>query len=168
MATMSRTPSRESPLARELSIEETYSLASVARRKSSTGSKTYLRQRLGHAIMLEALENAIRNSPPPSPQTTYSQPKQHIQWATLDTQKRESRPEVDEYGFSYDDEDEDDGLSLCRTVSRSHWTTICSSSIVFNKLISTLAISFDNDTQLRSHEFCLLQSTARRHSAHRN
>jgi len=122
MPTISRLPPKEIPLTRELSIEATYSLVSVARRKSSAGSRTDLRQKLGHAIVLEAAKNAIRNSPPPSPQPVYSQPKQqHIQWASLDTLKREPRPKVDEYGFAYDDDDDDDdtGLSLCRTASRS-------------------------------------------------
>lgn len=119
MTSMSRTPSSEMSLTRTLSVEETYSLASLVRRKSSSGSKSDLRQRLGHAIMLEALEHAIRNSPPPSPQPKFIQPKQHIQWAALDTPKREPKPAVDEYGFAYDDEDEDDGLSLTRTASRS-------------------------------------------------
>lgn len=110
----------------QLSIEETYSLAYVARRKSSSGSSRHdLRQRLGTAQLLEALETVIRNSPPPSPQQKSLTPVKSqaaISWAALDTPKRESKPssEVDEYGFSYDDEeDEDDGLSLCRTQSRS-------------------------------------------------
>ena len=119
MSAMSRIPSKELP---QLSIEDTYSLAYVARRKSSTGSsKTDLRQRLGTAQLLEALENAIRNSPPPSPQPTYRKPtlSQHISWPSLEAPKQEAKPEVDDYGFAYDDDEEDDGLSLCRTQSRS-------------------------------------------------
>ncbi|KAK5937642.1 hypothetical protein PMZ80_010263 [Knufia obscura] len=125
MSAMSRHLSRELPLTRELSIEETYSLASLARRKSnSSASKTDLRQRLGTAQLLEALEDVIRNSPPPSPQQSCLKPttsQHHIQWAQLDTPKQESKPEIDEYGFAYTDydDDEDDSLSLCRTVSRS-------------------------------------------------
>lgn len=119
---LSRSHSREMP---QLSIEQTYSLAYVARRKSSSGtSRQDLRQRLGTAQLLEAVEAVIRNSPPPSPQQKSLKPTKSqttISWATLDTPKRESKPstEVDEYGFSYEDEDEDDGLSLCRTQSRS-------------------------------------------------
>jgi len=121
MTTMSRNPSQELSLTRELSIEETYSLASVARRKS-LGSKADLRQRLGTAQLLDALEHAIRNSPPPSPQQPFSKTSrsQQITWAQLDTPKREPKPEVDEFGFAYDDcDDEDDGLTLVRTQSRS-------------------------------------------------
>ena len=119
MPPMSRTPSKELP---QLSIEDTYSLAYVARRKSSTGSsKTDLRQRLGTAQLLEALENAIRNSPPPSPQPTYRKTtaSQHISWASLEAPKQEAKPEFDDYGFAYYDDEEDDSLSLCRTQSRS-------------------------------------------------
>lgn len=105
----------------QLSLEQTYSLAHLARRKSNSGSSRQdLRQRLGTAQLLEVLENVIRNSPPPSPQQQYRQPKsQHITWASLELPKREQKPEVDEYGFAYDDEDDEDGLSLCRTQSRS-------------------------------------------------
>lgn len=110
----------------DLSLEETYSLASLARRKSNSGaSRTDLRQRLGTAQLLEALEYVIRNSPPPSPQQSCLKPvksQQHLQWTQLDTPKQELKPEVDEYGFSYDDEyddEEDDSLSLCRTASRA-------------------------------------------------
>jgi len=114
---MSRIPSRE------LSLEETYSLASVARRKSNSGaSKADLRQQLGTAQLLEALDNAIRNSPPPSPQQSclkLTKSHQHIQWAQLDQHKEESKPEVDEYGFAYEEDEEDNGLSLSRTASRS-------------------------------------------------
>lgn len=119
MTTLIRIPSFDMA---QLSLDETYNLASLARRKSSTSSqKLNLRQKLGTAQLLEAVETAIRNSPPPSPQPSYQKPQsQHISWATLNTTKQEARPEVDEYGFAYDDEeDEDDGLSLCRTQSRS-------------------------------------------------
>ena len=72
--------------------------------------------------MLEALENVIRNSPPPSPQPSRLRPvktQPHIQWAELETPKREPEPTVDEYGFDYDDGEEDlMGLSLTRTISR--------------------------------------------------
>ena len=106
----------------QMSLDQTYNLASVARRKSSSSSsKLDLRQRLGTAQLLEAVENAIRNSPPPSPQPTYHKPKsQHIAWATLEVPKRDARPEVDEYGFAYDDEDDEDGLSLCRSQTRGY------------------------------------------------
>ena len=120
MTTMTRRPSCELSLTRELSIEETYTLASLARRKSSTNSRTDLRHKLGTAQLLEALEYAIRNSPPPSPQQRYLTPSksQHTSW-TLDSPKQ-TRPAVDEYGFAYDDEEnEDDGLSLARTQSHS-------------------------------------------------
>lgn len=119
MLSITRTNSSEMP---QLSLEQTYSLAHVARRKSSSGAaRQDLRQRLGTAQLLDALENVIRNSPPPSPQPKYNQPSKssHITWASLETPKREVKPEVDEYGFAYDEEDEDDGLSLCRTQSRS-------------------------------------------------
>lgn len=114
-------------LTRELSLQDTYTLASLARRKSNSGaSKSDLRHRLGTAQLLEALENVIRNSPPPSPQQACLKPtksQQNIQWAQLDTPRQESKPEVDEYGFAYGDEyddDDDEGLSLCKTISRSH------------------------------------------------
>lgn len=110
----------------QLSIEQTYSLAYVARRKSSSGtSRQDLRHRLGTAQLLEAVEAVIRNSPPPSPQQKSLKPvKSHtsITVPTLATPERQSKlsNEVDEYGFGYDDEDDDDGLSLCRTQSRLH------------------------------------------------
>lgn len=126
MSTLRRLQPRELPITRELSIEETYSLASIARRKSNSGSsKADLRQRLGTAQLLGALENAIRNSPPPSPQQSSLKPiksSHHIAWAELETPARQSQTEVDEYGFAYGDEyddDSDDSLSLCRTQSRN-------------------------------------------------
>lgn len=106
----------------QLSLEETYSLAHVARRKSNSGAtRQDLRQRLGTAQLLEVLENVIRNSPPPSPQPKYRQPSKspQIAWATPSKPKQPVRPEADEYGFAYDDDDEEDALSLCRTQSRS-------------------------------------------------
>lgn len=109
----------------QLSIEQTYSLAYVARRKSSTGtSRQDLRQRLGTAQLLEAVEAVIRNSPPPSPLQKSLKPvksQSSISFPTLAAPERQSKlaNEVDEYGFGYDDEDDDDSLSLCRTQSRS-------------------------------------------------
>lgn len=122
MSGMARIPAHDR-LPRELSIEETYTLASLARRKSSSGSpKIHLRQRLGNAQLLEALENAIKNSPPPSPQQPCLKPSksQHISWTALDTPQRDQKAECDEYGFAYDDDDdEENGLVLVRTQSRS-------------------------------------------------
>ncbi|KAL8243867.1 hypothetical protein R6Q59_010125 [Mikania micrantha] len=125
--------SRTSSLERSLSIEETYALASVARRKSSSESaRKDLRQQLGHAQLLEVVENVIRSSPPPSPRQSTSEipSSKHISWQSLEVTKRYTPPppppppvrpaeEVDEYGFSYDDDEEDlDSLSLMRTPSR--------------------------------------------------
>lgn len=123
MAYMSRQRSRDMGLTRQISIEETYSLATVARRKSSSEAARHdLRQRVGHAYMLEALEHAIRNSPPSSPKQPTAQParsERHISWATLETPKREVQPVIDDYDYEYDDGEEDlGGLSLCRTSSR--------------------------------------------------
>lgn len=115
-------------LERRLSIEETYALAITARRKSSLESvRNDLRQKVGHAKVLGALENVIRSSPPPSPRqfsTTPAPLTKHISWSQEEVTKR-YRPEdrmledTDEYGFAYEDGEEDfDDMSLCRTESR--------------------------------------------------
>lgn len=108
-------------LTRTLSIEETYSLHTIARRKSaSEASRQNLRQRIGHGHLVEVLEQVIRQSPPPSPPsrcTDLKEPSKGM-FAPLDVPKRKPRPTHDEYGFPYDDEDDEDSLSLCRTASR--------------------------------------------------
>jgi hypothetical protein len=77
--------------------------------------------------MLEALENIIRTSPPPSPQQSSSKMSRStssISYAPLAPQhitppSTSHEADVDEYGFAYDDyEDEDDSLSLTKTISR--------------------------------------------------
>lgn len=124
---MTQYSSQPLTLERQLSIEETYNLANTARRKSSSqATRNDLRLKLGHAHMLEALEQVIRTSPPPSPKQHSSTPLRNsrtVSYAPLapQPQRQPTRPAVDEYGFAYDDEyddEEDDSLSLTRTVSR--------------------------------------------------
>jgi len=122
MSHLSRQHTGPLTLERRLSIEQTYQLADTARRKSSSEQTRHdLRLRVGHAYMLEALEHVIRNSPPPSPRQSSLQPSKSITWAGLETSTQTSPPgpEVDEYGYEYDDGQEDlGGLSLMRTESR--------------------------------------------------
>lgn len=108
-------------LTRTLSIEETYTLHTLARRKSaSEASRQNLRQKIGHGHLVEVLEQVIRQSPPPSPPSRCAKLREasKITFAPLDVAKREPRPTHDEYGFPYDDEDDEDSLSLSRIASR--------------------------------------------------
>jgi hypothetical protein len=114
------------PLTRSLSLEETYSLADRARRKSSDKFvREDLRLKLGHTNVLDSLlKDIARRSPPPSPTQSVSKPislarpppSRTITWATEEVTKVHG---IDDYGFSYDDDGEEDfvGLSLSRTKS---------------------------------------------------
>lgn len=124
---LSRPPSRElvSPfkgMTRRLSIEETYHLADTARRKSSEKVvREDLRLKLQHTNFLEMLlqdialnEKESKKSPPPSPTQSTVNPERHISWD-------QSIPTgVDEFGYGFEDDGEEDleGLSLTKTVSR--------------------------------------------------
>lgn len=112
------------PLSRRLSLEETYSLAVRARRKSSDKLvREDLRLKLGHTNVLDsALKDIAARSPPPSPTqstcTPYSKPKAtSIKWAT---EVVVSHVEYDDCGFRYEDDGEEDlaGLALVRTKSQ--------------------------------------------------
>jgi hypothetical protein len=119
------TPSSSEPnhrLERRLSIEQTYSLADTARRKSLLeATRNDLRLLVGHSNVLELLLNEIAKSAPPSP--TGVSPKsdtgrQHIAWSPLEVAKViryvETEPE-----YECDDGEEDlASLSLVRTPSR--------------------------------------------------
>jgi len=109
-------------LERRLSIEQTYSLADTARRKSSLeATRNDLRLLVGHSNVLELLLNEIAKSAPPSPTGVSPKSdtgKQHITWAPLEVAKAiryaEAEPE-----YEYDDGEEDlESLSLVRTPSR--------------------------------------------------
>ena len=115
---LSRPPSRELTITRRLSIEEKYSIAETARRKSgSEASRRDLRLAIGHSHMLDMLlkdiakeeyEQALK-TPPPSPHSDM-----HIRWADHHVEEP-SFEHVEEY----DDGAEDlESLSLCRTPTR--------------------------------------------------
>ena len=114
------------PLSRRLSLEETYNLADRARRKSSDRTvREDLRLKLGHTNVLDSLlKDIARRSPPPSPTQGVCKPvavpqskRQSITWATEEVSKVYG---VDDYGFAYEDDGEEDmeSLSLTRTKSR--------------------------------------------------
>lgn len=113
------------PLSRRLSLEETYNLADRARRKSSDKIvREDLRLKLGHTNVLDSLlKDIARRSPPPSPTQGVCKPvavsttkRSTITWATEEVSKVYG---VDDYGFAYDDGEEDmESLSLTRTKSR--------------------------------------------------
>jgi hypothetical protein len=114
------------PLTRRLSLEETYNLADRARRKSTDKNlREDLRLKLGHTNVLDSLlKDIARRSPPPSPTQGVAKPfaapqlkRQTITWATEEVSKVYG---VDDYGFAYEDDGEDDleSLSLTRTPSR--------------------------------------------------
>ena len=116
------------PLERRLSLEETFSLVDRARRKSS--DKTVhddLRLRISHSNVLNsALKEIAARSPPPSPiQSTcspYSIPNSKpasITWATQIIVSHVEEGDYDDYGFSYDNDGQEDisDLALTRTTS---------------------------------------------------
>ena len=110
-------------LTRRLSLEETHDLVTLARRKSNDRMvREDLRLKLGHTNVLDhLLKDIAKRSPPPSPTQACVKPAAKpttIQWATQVVSKVE---QVDDYGFSYDDDgaEDMDSLSLCRTPSRS-------------------------------------------------
>lgn len=115
------------PLTRRLSLEETFNLADRARRKSSDKNvREDLRLKLGHTNVLDSLlKDIARRSPPPSPTQGVVKPvampqlkrQTTITWATEEITKVYG---VDDYGFTYGDDGEEDfeGLSLTRTKSR--------------------------------------------------
>ena len=118
-----------SPLERRLSLEETYSLADRARRKSSDKFiREDLRRKLSHDKVLDsALKDIAARSPPPSPTQSicspYSIPKSKPTSITWATQVIVSHVEVGDYddcGFAYGDDGEEDisSLALTRTNSR--------------------------------------------------
>ncbi|KPI34958.1 uncharacterized protein AB675_3828 [Cyphellophora attinorum] len=116
-------------ITKSLSLEETYTLADRARRKSSDKLvREDLRLKLGHTNVLDSLlKDIARRSPPPSPTQSCSRPVSSpmkrqssgnsITWATQTVTKVHG---VDDYGFAYEDDGEEDmeSLSLCRTKSR--------------------------------------------------
>lgn len=115
-------------LERSLSLEETYNLADRARRKSSDKLvREDLRLKLGHTNVLDSLlKDIAKRSPPPSPTQGVVRPhsvamkrstSNTITWATQEITKVHG---VDDYGFEYEDDGEEDmeSLSLCRTKSR--------------------------------------------------
>lgn len=121
---LSRPPSRELGLVRRMSIEEKYSIAETARRKSgSEASRRDLRLAVGHSHMLDMLlkdiaqeeyEHALK-TPPASPPVKHSD--MHITWANKPTTQQEDEPQF-EHIEEYDDGAEDlDSLSLCRTTT---------------------------------------------------
>lgn len=128
MTPLSRPPSREIPLTRRLSIEETYHLADTARRKTlAEATQNKLRLRLAHTSVLEQLlldiaQTEAARSPSSSPPTT---PKpasagKHITWAAEEVVKtaRYAQSPI-QFDDEYDDGEEDlAGLSLVRTASR--------------------------------------------------
>jgi len=112
-------------LTRRLSLEETFNLADRARRKSAD-KNVDLRLKLGHTNVLDSLlKDIARRSPPPSPTQGVVKPvgvPHHkrgstITWATQEVTKVYG---VDDYGFAYEDDGEEDleGLTLTRTKSR--------------------------------------------------
>lgn len=115
------------PLTRRLSLEETYNLADRARRKSTDKTvREDLRLKLAHTNVLDSLlKDIARRSPPPSPTQGVAKPialastkrPSSITWATEEVSKVYG---VDDYGFAYEDDGEEDfeGLSLTRTKSR--------------------------------------------------
>lgn len=114
------------PLSRRLSLEETYNLADRARRKSTERNvREDLRLKLGHTNVLDSLlKDIARRSPPASPTQGVCKPvatahlkPQTITWATEEVSKVYG---VDDYGFGYEDDGEEDfdSLSLTRTKSR--------------------------------------------------
>ena len=116
-------------LERQLSLEETYTLADKARRKSSDKFvREDLRLKLGHTNVLDfALKDIAARTPPPSPtQSTcsmYATPKSKpatITWATEVVVSHVEEVDYDDYGFSYNDDGEEDlgGLALTRTSSK--------------------------------------------------
>ena len=134
MSALTRPPSHGLPtLARRLSLEQTYSVAHTARRKSSSQTtRNDLRLQLAHTNVLElalhdiSLSESVTSSPASSPPTS---PKasashmvdgKHIAWAAVEVVKasRYQRPHF-EYE-EYDDGEEDlESLSLVRVSSRS-------------------------------------------------
>lgn len=115
------------PLTRRLSLEETFNLADRARRKSTDKNvREDLRLKLGHTNVLDSLlKDIARRSPPPSPTQGVCKPvavSHHkrpttITWATEEITKVYG---VDDYGFSFGDDGEEDfeSLSLTKTKSR--------------------------------------------------
>jgi len=127
MSQLSRPPSRDFPLQRRLSIEETYHLADTARRKSSDRMvRDDLRLKLSHSHILGmVLQDIARNEREHQTSPSTSTPDQgsskcdrHITWDLVETPKKKSN--VDEYGYGYDDDGEEDlaGLALTRTHSK--------------------------------------------------
>ena len=115
--------SEMAPLTRRLSIEEAHSLAGLARRKSNDRMvREDLLRKLGHTNVLDSLlKDIAKRSPPPSPTQACvkldRKPAATIQWATQVVSKVE---QVDEYGYVYEEDGEEDleSLSLCRTPTR--------------------------------------------------
>ena len=110
------------PLTGGLSLEETQQLAGLARRKSNDKMvREDLRLKLGHTNVLDSLlKDIAKRSPPPSPTQAcvkLDRKPTTIQWATQVVSKVE---QVDDFGFTYDDDGEEDleSLNLCRTSSR--------------------------------------------------
>lgn len=110
------------PLERRLSLEETYSLAHRARRKSTDKNiREDLRLKLAHEnVLTSALKDIAVRSPPPSPTQKSVKLERRpttITWAPSESTRMNTR---DDYGFPYEDDGEEDfgGLALSRTVSR--------------------------------------------------
>jgi len=120
MAPLSRPPSRDLTPTQRLSRAETYHLAETARRKSSDRIvREDLRLSLSHGHLLDQLLQEIARSErelqtsPTEEKYLFSQERQSSK-----PQQMAERQLVDEYGFSFDDGEEQEELSLTRTQSR--------------------------------------------------
>lgn len=112
-------------LCRRLSLEENFSVADRARRKSSDRYiREDLRLKLGHTNVLDAaLKGIAALSPPPSPTQSTCTPHRKpasITWADQIIVSHVEDGDSDDHGFSYDDDGEEDigSLTLSRTPSK--------------------------------------------------